>query len=106
MELEALKTKLQERAVQALLNPSEVTEQVVEAIAAQTLEILSGREMPEWRILDIGIFRLHLYLKGQPTELETKMYEAAIKALDKIPMPTPAVPSVVSAAVRARASEW
>lgn len=101
-----MKAKLEQRAQAALLNPSEITPESVATAADETMEMLAARELPMWRVLDIAMFRLHLLLKSQPSELETKMYEAAIKVLDKTPLPTPTTPSTTGCVVRGRVSEW
>lgn len=106
MEAELLRTKLQERSQTALLNPSEVTEESLQTTTEETLEILAGRELPMWRTLDIAMFRLHLLLKSQPSELEMKAYEAAIKVLERTPLPAPTATSQTRCVVRGRVSEW
>ncbi len=106
MEAATLTSKLQTRAQTALLNPSEITPESVATAVNETMEMLLGRELPMWRTLDIAMFRLHLLLKSQPSELETDMYKAAINALERIPMPTPPAAKVSGAVVRARDTEW
>lgn len=106
MQAATLTSKLSERAQSALLNPSEITPQALDTATAETMEMLFGRELPMWRALDIAMFRLHLLLKSQPSELETKMYEAAVKVLDRTPLPTPTATSQTGCVVRGRVSEW
>ena len=84
-ELE-LVAALEQRGSTSLLNPDELTPEVLSAVAKESLELTEGKTIPKAMLLDIAIFRLKLHLKIEVSETDETLYKQAIKKVHSTPL--------------------
>jgi len=79
---------LEQRAKTSLLNPLELTPEILSAAASEAIEISEGKAIPQAMLLDIAIVRLKLYLKVEVSDFEQTCYNQAIKKSVNTALPT------------------
>lgn len=86
---DSLKNLLGLRAKTSLLNPFEVTDDVLEHASGEALELALGRDIPSAMLLDIAIVRLKLWLKVDVEPSEMTLYTHALKKAMALPLINP-----------------
>lgn len=101
-----LETKLDERLRLNLTNPAQITPEAITRAANEVLEIVDGKSVAMYAMLDIGVYRFKLATKIQPTETDKTIFDAAMKVVRSSPSSDPLVTTTGSVYVEQRVSEW
>lgn len=101
-----LEAALNERLQLNLTNPAQITPEAVTRAANEVLEIVDGKSVALYAMLDIGVYRFKLATKIQPTETDKTIFDAAMKVVRSSPSSDPLVTTTGSVFVGQRISEW
>jgi len=101
-----LEAKLDERLRLNLANPAQITPEAVTRAANEVLEIVDGKTVAVYAMLDIGVYRFKLATKIQPTETDKAIFDSAMKVVRSSPSSDPLVVTTGSVFVGQRDSEW
>lgn len=99
-------TKLDERLRLNLTNPAQITPEAVTRAANEVLEIVDGKSVALYAMLDIGVYRFKLATKIQPADTDKAIFDAAMKVVRSSPSSDPLVTTTGSVFVGQRANEW
>lgn len=77
---------LEKRAQSVLKNPSEVTEEAISVVAAETKEECQGRDVKTWAVMDFAMIRLKIYLKTDLKEEDVIMLKNAKAEIARSPL--------------------
>lgn len=81
-----LKDFLELRAKTSLLNPLELTQEVLVNASNEAIELTQGKNISQAMLLDIAIVRLKLWLKAEVSENEMTLYHQAMKLAMATPL--------------------
>lgn len=98
--------KLDERLRLNLTNPAQITPEAITRAANEVLEIIEGKRVALYAMLDIGVYRFKLATKIQPTETDKAIFDAAMKVVRSSPSSDPLVTTSGTVFIGQRASEW
>lgn len=79
-----LEEKLLQKAKRVLLNPQEVTPEVVTISLNEAIELTDGKPIAQTLLLDLAFYRVKLNLKIELTEFEEKSILNILKKANEI----------------------
>jgi hypothetical protein len=82
----SLKECLELRAKTSLLNPLELTQEVLVNASNEAIELTQGKNISQAMLGDIAIVRLKLWLKAEITDHEMALYNSAMKQAMATPL--------------------
>ncbi|PHM18050.1 MAG: hypothetical protein CJD30_03560 [Sulfuricurvum sp. PD_MW2] len=99
-------SKLDERLRLNLTNPAQITPEAITRAANEVLEIIEGKSVALYAMLDIGVYRFKLATKIQPTETDKTIFDTAMKVVRSSPSSDPLVTTSATVFIGQRVSEW